>query len=121
MAPDRPRRAMAPVFIALMPFVVAIVAILAGVYLKVAKVNAATADRLGRATAHLEDELADAQDERERLRRRIETLEAIVTTEGYDLDREARAAGLGDRIDPGLLDADTEADPAERPRRRVRD
>ncbi|WP_412061485.1 hypothetical protein [Rubrivirga sp. IMCC45206] len=112
---------MDPALIAVMPFVVASVAILAGTYAKVAKTNAATADKLGRATAHLEDELADAKDERERLRRRIETLEAIVTTEGYDLAREARAAGLADRIDPGLLDLDPLGDPAAHPRRRVRE
>lgn len=51
----------------------------------------------------LADRLAAADEERERLRQRIEALEAIVTTETYDALRsdptEARA-----RLDAGLLD-----------------
>lgn len=92
-----------PMIIAVMPFLVAIVAILAGTYVKVQKENARTAAQLGRATDHLEEELAAAQAERARLRQRIEALEAIVTSEGYDLEREARRAGIG-RIDADLLD-----------------
>ena len=108
---------MAPAILALL---IPIVAILSGAYVQVARMNAKTADRFGRETAHLEDALADAEAERDRLRRRIEALEAIVTSEGYDLEREARAAGLADRIDAGLLDADPLDDDARRTRRRVR-
>lgn len=112
---------MDPLLIPILALLIPIVAIVAGVYQKTASARAEAARALGNATRHLEDELADARAERARLRRRIETLEAIVTTEGYDLEREARAAGITDRIDPGLLDADPLADPAERPRRRVRE
>ena len=110
-------------YVAFMPFLIPIVAILAGTYYNITKMKTETARELGRATDHLEDELADAQAERERLRRRIEALEAIVTSEGFDLEREARRAGLTDdagRIDTGLLDL-PEPD-AERvgSRRRVR-
>ncbi|MEM0961023.1 MAG: hypothetical protein AAGK21_00620 [Bacteroidota bacterium] len=99
--------------VALMPFLIPIVAILAGSYVKVAKLNAETKAQLGKATSHLEDELADAQAERRRLVARIEALEAIVTSEGYDLEQEARKAGIVDasgRIDPVLLD-DEPSDP----------
>ncbi len=108
---------MDPALIGFMPFLIPIVAILAGAFVKVAKLKAETTAQLGRATSHLEDELADAQAERDRLRRRIEALEAIVTTEGFDLEREARRAGITDaagRVDPRLLDAET---PTSGPRR----
>ena len=114
---------MDPALIGFMPFLIPIVAILAGSFVKVAKLKAETAANLNRATSHLEDELADAEAERARLRRRIEALEAIVTSEGFDLEREARRAGLTDdagRIDTGLLDL---PEPAAQPtgsRRRVR-
>lgn len=105
-------------YVAFMPFLIPIVAILAGTYYNVTKMKAETARELGRATDHLEDELADARAERDRLRRRIEALEAIVTTEGYDLEREARRAGITDaaerlregQINPDLLDLDREDD-----------
>lgn len=105
-------------FIAFMPFLVAIVAILAGTYAKVHKENAKTAAALRGATGDLEAELKRAEAERDRLRQRIEALEAIVTSEGYDLEREARVAGIG-RIDAALLDDLPEPEPA--PRRRVRE
>lgn len=105
-------------FIAFMPFLVAIVAILAGTYAKVQKENAKTAAALRGATGDLENELDRAKAERDRLRQRIEALEAIVTSEGYDLEREARAAGL-DRLDAGLLDDVPGSETT--PRRRVRE
>ena len=111
---------MDPALIGFMPFLIPIVAILAGAFVKVAKLKAETASQLSQATAHLEGELADAEHERDRLRRRIEVLEAIVTTEGFDLEREARNAGITDaagRIAPDLLDLDP---PARDARRRVR-
>ena len=115
---------MSPLLIPILALLIPIVAILAGTFSQIAKMKAETATKLGRATGHLEDELADAQAERDRLRQRIEALEAIVTSEGYDLEREARAAGVasGGRIDPGLLDvsAPPAAEPAPAPRRRTR-
>lgn len=89
--------------VAFMPFLVAIVAILAGTYVKITKERTKAVAQFGRTTDHLEDELKQAAAERDRLRQRIEALEAIVTSEGYDLEREARAAGIG-RIDADLLD-----------------
>ena len=117
---------MSPLLIPILALLIPIVAILSGTYAKVAKMNAETSARLGRATDHLDDELADAKAERDRLRRRIEALEAIVTSEGYDLEREARAAGItggpaaSDRIDAGLLDAEAPEDAVRAERRRVR-
>ena len=90
-------------------FLIPIVAILAGTYQKVVKTKAEASAQLGKATGHLEDALADARTDREHLRRRVEALEAIVTSDGFDLEREARRAGLVDpagRIDPGLLDVE---------------
>lgn len=93
---------MSPLLIPLLALLIPIVAIAAGAYTKVAQMRAETDAQLGRATDHLDDELADAKAERDRLRQRVEALEAIVTSEGYDLQREARRAGL---LDPSLLDA----------------
>ena len=91
--------------VALLALMIPIVAILAGTYQTVAKMKAKAGQDLGQATGHLEDALADAEADRDRMRRRLEALEAIVTSEGYDLDREARRAGLADgRIDGALLD-----------------
>ncbi|GAB5534821.1 MAG: hypothetical protein Rubg2KO_10700 [Rubricoccaceae bacterium] len=103
-------------WIGALPFLIPIVAILAGTYAKVVKMKAEAQVELARATEHLEDELADAQDERDRLRTRIETLEAIVTSEGFDLDREARAAGL----DLDALDEAPSTERARSSRRRTR-
>ena len=96
-------------FVAFMPFLIPIVAILTGAYIKVAKIKAETAQELRRATGHLDDALDEAERERRRLQKRIETLEAIVTGEGFELEREARRAGLLD-LD---LDAPIETDAAE--------
>ena len=117
---------MSPFLIPIIALLIPIVAILAGTYTKVEKMKAETAAKLGRATDHLGDELADARADRDRLRRRVEALEAIVTSEGFDLEREARRAGITDaagRIDPALLDDDpdrlgAEADRATRRRTR---
>ena len=116
---------MSPLLIPILALLIPIVAILAGTFSQIAKMKAETATKLGRATGHLEDGLSKAQAERDQLRRRVEALEAIVTSEGYDLEREAREAGIvreGGRLDPSLLDAP--APPAmdrERvPRRRTR-
>lgn len=114
---------MDPALIGFMPFLIPIVAILAGSYVKVAKLKAETAAQLSKATSHLEDELADAESDRRRLRQRIEALEAIVTSEGYDLEREARKAGITDatgRVDPSLLDLEAPSTERGGTRQRVR-
>ena len=113
---------MSPLLIPILALLIPIVAILAGTYSKIAAMKAETAAQLGRATGHLDDELADAQRERDRLRERVEALEAIVTAERYDLEREARAAGITDaagRLDVGVLD-DPAPTAADAPRRRQR-
>ncbi len=72
------------------------------------------------ASDDLRRELDAARTERDALRTRIEALEAIVTDDGFDLERDARRAGLEPRLD---LDALGEAPPDERTgdaRRRVR-
>ena len=106
-------------FVAFMPFLIPIVAILAGTYLKVTKVKAESQAQLARATSHLEDELEEAQGERDRLRTRIEALEAIVTSEGYDLEREARAAGIATALDLDAL-ADAPSTASREGRQRAR-
>ena len=83
---------MSPLLIPILALLIPIVAILAGTYAKIAQTKAETAAQLGRATGHLEDELEEARRDRARLQRRLEALEAIVTSEGYDLEREALAA-----------------------------
>ena len=68
----------------------------------------------------LRRELDAARAERDALRTRIEALEAIVTDDGFDLEREARRAGIEPRLD---LDALPDAESDERlgaERRRVR-
>ena len=113
---------MSPLLVPILALLIPIVAIAAGAYQKVAQFKAETARELGRATGHLDEELKEATAERDALRRRVEVLEAIVTSDGFDLEREARRAGLAEgRIDSGLLDAeppDLTATPGER--RRVR-
>ena len=111
---------MSPLLIPILALLIPIVAILAGTFSSIAKMKAESASQLGQATGHLEDELTEAKAERDRLRRRIETLEAIVTSEGYDLEREARAAGIG-RIDAGLLDDLPGTGAPARPTQRVRE
>ena len=113
-----------PLLIPLLALAIPIVAILAGTYNNIAKTKAEAARNLGQATDHLEDELAEAKAERDRLRQRLEALEAIVTSEGFDLEREARRAGIteaAERIDQALLDLpEPEAVRPGAERRRVR-
>lgn len=110
---------MSPLLIPILALLIPIIAIVAGTYTKVAKMRAETDAQLGRATDHLEDELADAKAERDRLRKRIEALEAIVTSEGYDLEREARAAGIAPALDLDELPDAPSTEPGAR--RRVRE
>jgi uncharacterized protein YlxW (UPF0749 family) len=106
--------------VAVLALLIPIVAITGGIYLEVQKTKSKSAAALRDATAHLDDALAEAEAERDRLRQRIEALEAIVTSEGYDLEREARTAGI-DRIDVDLLDIPAPSDARERTGRRVRE
>lgn len=72
------------------------------------------------ASDDLRRDLDAARAERDALRARIEALEAIVTDDGYDLEREARRAGIEPRL---TLDALPDAESDERTgdaRRRVR-
>ena len=93
--------------VAIMPFLIPIVGILAWAYLRAETIKAESGSLTSDLMNELDGELAEAEAERERLRKRIETLEAIVTGEGFDLDREARKAGLD-------LDALGEAPSTER-------
>lgn len=115
---------MSPFLIPIVALLIPIVAILAGTYLKVEKMKTDAAALPGRDGA-LDAELEQAKAERDYLFRRVEALEAIVTSDGFDVEREARRAGItgaGGRIDPTLLDPDRSAPEAESAaRRRARD
>ncbi len=90
----------------ILALLIPIVAILAGTYQSVQRDRAKAAERLGEATGHLDRQLAAAKAERDRLRSRIEALEAIVTDDGFDLARDARRAGLDlDALPDPLPDA----------------
>ena len=119
---------MSPLLIPILALLIPIVAILAGTWAKVEKMKAGASRDLNQATGHLEDALADARADRDRLRRRVEALEAIVTSEDWDLEREAQRAGLtgaasepfgpsAGRIDPEVLDGDAAPTNATRRRR----
>ena len=123
---------MSPLLIPILALLIPIVAILAGTYAKIAATKAESAKDLSRATGGLEDALDEARADRERLRRRVEALEAIVTSDGFDLEREARRAGLtsssrdgvadpAGRIDPGLLDVEPLRSSADASRQRGRE
>ena len=97
-----------------MPFLIPIAGIAAWAYVKTR--GAGAPPDLG--VVH--DDLDLAQDERDALRRRVETLEAIVTAEGYELDREARRAGIAaaaPALDLDALDPAPGAEPQARRRR----
>ena len=80
--------------VAMLALLIPIVAILAGTYQSVQRDRAKAAAQLGEATGDLRRALDEARAERDRLRQRIEALEAIVTDDGFDLERDARQAGL---------------------------
>lgn len=90
---------------------VPLVAIVAWAMVESAKHRAAGSDSklIIEALAEQLDEAAAARD---RLRKRVEHLEAIVTSEHYELEQQAQAAGIS-RIDPTLLDADPLTDEQE--------
>lgn len=111
MAAHLPAAAVEPYVLALL---IPIVAILAGTYKEVVRTRAKAAD-LGDATGDLRRSLAEARADRDRLRARIEALEAIVTDDGFDLARDARRAGLD--LD-ALPDPRSDAAPTARTRTR---
>ena len=90
---------------------VPLVSIIAWAFVESAKHRAAGAD--GKALFEaLADQLDEATADRERLRQRVQNLEAIVTSQHYELEQQAQAAGLS-RIDPTLLDGDPMTDEQE--------
>lgn len=100
---------------------VPLVAIISWAIVESAKHRAAGSDA-GALIEALAAQLDEATDERERLRKRVENLEAIVTSEHYELEQQAQAAGLS-RVDPALLDAEplTDEQEVERLARRARE
>jgi hypothetical protein len=79
------------------PFIVAIVAIAAWALTRVIQSDSQTGAEWvkahgGEALEALQQRVAQLEAERQRLTQRVENLEAIVTSEPYDLDREARQA-----------------------------
>ncbi|MDX1421434.1 MAG: hypothetical protein R3181_15825 [Rubricoccaceae bacterium] len=74
------------------PFLIPIVAILAWALVEMSKNRQAAGGELPKALADLTDRLEAMEAERARLRQRVEHLEAIVTSEAYELEREARRA-----------------------------
>lgn len=83
---------------------VPLAAILSWAFVEASKNRAAGVDAI-RMIESLAEQLDEATGERDRLKRRVENLETIVTNESYMLEKEAKAAGIG-RIDPSLLDED---------------
>jgi hypothetical protein len=112
------------------PFLVAIVAILSSMILKLSKDRAQSTAAGGRSLNEITQRLETIEADRDRLRARVEALEAIVTDEDFELEREARAllAQRGTdaptaRTSPGRLDLDLgEREPGDTttPRQRTR-
>lgn len=100
---------------------VPLVAIMAWAFTEAAKHRAAGSDSKLLIDA-LSGRLDEATAERERLRTRVQNLEAIVTSEAYELEREVRAVGVS-RVDPALLDGDplTDEQEVEQLAKRVRE
>ncbi len=90
---------------------VPLVAIIAWAFTEAAKHRAAGSGD-GLLIEALAEQLDEAADERDRLRKRVENLEAIVTSEHYELEQQTQAAGVS-RIDPALLDNDLLTDEKE--------
>ncbi len=91
---------------------IAIVAILAWAAVTISKGGSKGGEDSKRLIKALAAQLDEATDERERLQERVENLEAIVTSEHYELEQQAQAAGLS-RIDPALLESDPLTDEQE--------
>jgi len=104
-----------------MPWVlIPLVAIIAWAIVERSKNLSAGGGDVQRVLDDLLRRLEEAEAERRRLAQRVEHLEAIVTDEGWELDREARAA-LGGGTRPPLSLPDThDAPEAEATRTRPR-
>lgn len=100
------------------PFLIPIVAILAWAAVKIAESRAKQGSTFGgpqrdAGVDALLARLEDGEDERARLRARIENLEAIVTSDRYELDREAHQALPSAPAAPLLALDDEPLDPEE--------
>ena len=102
--------------------IIAIVAILAWAAITISKNRSKSGEKATRLVKALADQLDEATEERDRLRKRLENLEAIVTTDSYELEEEAQVAGAS-RVDPSLLDGEplTDEEAAEQLARRIRE
>ena len=102
--------------------VIAFVAIIAWAAVTISKNRSKGAEDATRLIKALADQLDEATEERNLLRERLENLEAIVTSEAYELEQEAQAAGVS-RIDPSLLDEEplTNEQEVEQLARRIRE
>lgn len=101
--------------------IIAIVAIFAWAAITISKNRSKGGENATRLVKALADQLDEATEERDRLRKRLENLEAIVTTDSYELEQEAQAAGA-QRIDPSLLQGEplTNEQEAEQLAKRIR-
>jgi len=99
--------------------VVAIIAILAWAAITISKNRSKGGEDATRLVKALADQLDEATEEREWLRKRLENLEAIVTSKHWDqLEASAEADSL---LEPSLDDeVETQADQAAKLARRVR-
>ena len=106
-----------------MPWVlIPLVAIIAWAIVERSKNLSAGGGDVQRVLDDLMRRLEEAEAERRRLAQRVEHLEAIVTDEGWELDREARAALGGTRPAVSLPDdEDTPEAEAARMARRQRE
>ncbi len=102
--------------------VIAIVAIIALAAIMINKNRATGSADAVRLIKALADQLDEATEERDQLRNRIENLEAIVTSDSYELEQDTRAAGVS-RINPSLLDGEplTDEKAAELLAKRIRE
>ena len=73
------------------PFLVAIAAILSSAIVKISRDFTEKNKVSGKKMNDILDRMDDVEADRDRLRRRVEMLEAIVTDEGFEIEREARA------------------------------
>ena len=102
--------------------VIAIIAILAWAAITISKNRSKGGEDATRLVKALADQLDEATEEREKLRKRIEYLEAIVTSDSYELEQDTRVESVS-RIDPSLLDAEplTDEKVAEQLAKRIRE
>jgi len=102
--------------------VIAIIAILAWAAITISKNRSKGGEDATLLVKALADQLDEATEEREKLRKRIEYLEAIVTSDSYELEQDTRVESVS-RIDPSLLDAEplTDEKAAEQLAKRIRE